>query len=53
MAGERVVLCVACRPVSLPRGAQLVECECGMEYRGFTGQPVDEPICGLLTPPRG
>jgi LSD1 subclass zinc finger protein len=32
MRGERFVLCVACnRPVSLPRGALLVECECGKE----------------------
>ena len=53
MRGKRLVLCVACgRTLSLPRDALLVECECGMEYHALTGQPVEEPICGLLEVPR-
>jgi hypothetical protein len=53
MPRERFVFCVACgRPVSPPRAALLVECDCGKEYRGLTDQPVDEPICGL-TPAAG
>jgi LSD1 subclass zinc finger protein len=48
MHGKRLVHCAACgQSLSLPRGALLVECECGMEYHAFTGQPVEEPICGL------
>jgi hypothetical protein len=55
MRGDRFVLCAACnRRLSLPRAALLVECECGMEYQALSGQPVEEPICGLLAagPPR-
>jgi hypothetical protein len=32
--------------VAAPRRAA-VECECGKKYHAFSGQPVDEPICGL------
>jgi hypothetical protein len=54
MLPERLVVCEACAgSVALPRGAVLVECKCGMEYHGLTGEPVDEPICRLLASPPG
>lgn len=49
MARSHSLICVVCDArVPIVKGALLVECVCGKEDGGLTGQPVEEPICELL-----
>jgi hypothetical protein len=37
--------------ISTLKGDVRIECPCGMLYHALSGQPIDEPVCGLLELP--